>query len=94
MHLLLSVITNVEEMVAAGEHWEGGLSEVTTMTATTVSSTFFNVAVELTEAPACRVAADGTILEEPTGGDALITLIVTADANGQLAVREGEVNSL
>ena len=71
-----SVISNVEEMVAAGEHWEGGLATLAPPRTTAVSSDFFSVTIEAEEAPARRVGADGATAEESTGGRSLMTVIV------------------
>ena len=75
-----SVVTNVEEMVAAGEHWEGGLATLSPPMTTAVSSDFFSVAIEAKEAPARRVGADGATAEESTGGRSLMTVIVINEA--------------
>ena len=87
-----SVITNVEEMVAAGEHWEGGLPTFVDASTTAVSDDFFNVAVTLAEAAAHRVSTEGDVVEESPGGESLITLAVVLTDQKAWMVREGQVD--
>ncbi|GEN79321.1 hypothetical protein AFE02nite_10550 [Actinotalea fermentans] len=89
-----SVITNVEEMVAAGEHWEGGHAEFPDVTTTAVTGQLFNVALHVVEAPAQLVTTEGSVSEQSTGGDSLITLVVTAETPETWRVREGEVDEI
>jgi hypothetical protein len=86
-----SVIGNVEDMVAEGEHWEGGLPVFSDVAVTEVSASFYNVVLDLTEEPARRLGSDGAVIEESTGGGTLITLVLVAD-DGRWLVREGQVD--
>lgn len=82
-----STIKNVEEMVAAGEHWEGGVAAFADIAVTEVSNSFFHVAVDLAEEPARRVGSDGAVVEESTGGRTVIKLVLIAEKERWL-VRE------
>lgn len=86
-----SVISNVEEMVAAGEHWEGGEATIDSTELYAELPEAFDIAAVLTEGPAARVDADGAVRQEAPGGTSTLHIVVTAH-DGQWVVREAEVD--
>ena len=86
-----SVITNVEEMVAAGEHWEGGLTTIDSTEVAAELAEAFNVTATTTESRSHRVDRDGTTLQSSIGGSSTMHLVLTTDA-GQWLVRGVEVD--
>lgn len=85
-----STIKNVEEMVAAGEHWEGGLAEFSTPKTTTVSFEFYTVHLSMTESVARRIDAGGQVVEEAPGGTSDMVVMLAAKT-GSLLVRGVDV---
>ena len=86
-----SVITNVEQMLADGQHWQGGETTIDSVETVAALTEAFNIAVALTEAPSERIDPNGKTTETSAGGSNVIHLVVTADG-GDWLVREAEVD--
>ncbi|KGM17318.1 hypothetical protein N867_05635 [Actinotalea fermentans ATCC 43279 = JCM 9966 = DSM 3133] len=85
-----SVITNVEQMVAAGEHWEGGTATIESAEVVASVPEAFDVTVVTVEEPSILVDADGITAKSADGGRGTSHVIVTAH-DGDWRVREIEV---
>ena len=86
-----SVTTNVEEMVAAGEHWVGGGTTITSCDALAEVTDAFNITATTAEEPSSRVSRGGVTLENTVGGESTLHLVVTA-RESQWLVRAVEVD--
>lgn len=74
-----SVIAEVEQMVAGGEHWEGGQTEVSVLVTAAVTSDFYDVTLEVSEGPARLLSSDGSVARETAGGANTIHVVATAE---------------
>ena len=86
-----SVITNVEEQVAAGNRSAGGLVEIESVAATEVSDGFYNVEVIATQEPSVEYGPDGEVVEQSEGSRSLLTLVIVTSDSGWL-VRATQVD--
>lgn len=77
-----SVISNVEAMVAEGNHSEGGLVTIQTARASQVSDRYFEVALGTQQSESVEYAGTGGEVDRSAGGQYVITvgLLVENDA--------------
>ena len=86
-----SVITNVEEMVAKGEHWEGGSWTIAAVDLVARTNTGFDLRLETTEEPATRMSGSGEVLETTSGGPGVARMVVVTEGD-HLLVRATEID--
>ena len=84
-----SVIANVEEQVAAGDHSVGGLVSISTVSSTEVDTArWFSVSAELVQAPSQRVDPGGNAVEDFPEAKAYRMDIAVVREGNQWAIRE------
>jgi len=86
-----SVITNVEEQVAAGNWSEGGLVEFESVAGVEVSEDFFSVEALVNQSPGLEYGPDGSLVDETPGERSLVTLVILRDQTNWV-VREAQVD--
>ena len=83
-----SVATNVSDMVAAGEHTEGGAVEVTSVTSVEADpGRWVLVSLALADAPSSRLSGTGQVVEEFSAKEYRIEVAVVLEGSGWI-VRE------
>ena len=82
-----SVITNVEQMLADGQHAEGGDVELGTPALLASTTTDWLIAVPLTQTASTTVRDDGTLVEEFPGKTYRVEIALTL-AGGRFVVLE------
>ncbi|HYF74732.1 MAG TPA: DUF6318 family protein [Nocardioides sp.] len=88
-----SVISNVEEQVAAGNRSEGGGMTVDALSCVQVSNDFFTVTADVDQEPSAEYDADGVVVDTSTGDPAHVTIAVVPSDLG-LIIREVQVDPL
>lgn len=85
-----SVVTNVEEMVAADQHSEGGLVTISDATAREVSEVWWHATLVVGQEPSATVTSTGEIVEDFPDAKRYVMDLVVVQEEGQWRVREAE----